>query len=79
MGVNTSISSNSYSYKSGAAYYYYYNRNIGNSFYGLTLPMYESNTYYYLSNNGPGAGARTRRVAPRVTNTDKNNLSLCFF
>lgn len=78
MGVNTTIGSNSYAYKSAAAYYYYYNRQIGRSFYGLTLPMYKSETYYYLSNNGPGAGARSRRIVPRVYNTDYNNLNVSF-
>jgi len=82
MGITTSIGTNSYATKSAAAYYYYYNRNAGNSFYGLTLPMYKSETYYSLSNNGPGAGARTRRIMPRMNNrdyyTDYHNLTRRF-
>ena len=78
MGITTSIGTNSYAGKSAAAYYYYYNRNAGNSFYGLTLPMYQSQTYYYLSNNGPGAGARSRRIIPTINNTDHRNLTTRF-
>lgn len=34
----------------------------GNSFYGLSIPQYQSTMYYTLSNNGPGAGARIGRA-----------------
>jgi len=39
--------------------------NRGNSFYGLSVPQYQSTMYYMLSNNGPGAGARIGRVGPQ--------------
>jgi|1048.fasta_scaffold60274_3 hypothetical protein len=37
-------------------------KNQGNSFYGLSVPQYQSTMYYMLSNNGPGAGARIGRA-----------------
>lgn len=36
--------------------------NKGDSFYGLSVPQYQSTMYYMLSNNGPGAGARIGRA-----------------
>jgi hypothetical protein len=78
MGVTTSIGTNSYSSKAASAYYYYYNRNLGNSFYGLTRPMYSSETYYSLSNNNSSTGGRLRRPMLRINNTDNYNISVRF-
>jgi len=78
MGITTTIGTNSYSAKAGAAYFYYYNRNVGNSFYGLTRPMYSSETYFYLSNNTSVAGGRLRRSVLGINNTDNNNMSVRF-
>ena len=55
------IYTNSWSYQ---AQRQFANQNLlqrGDSFYGLSKPQYQSTIYYTLSDNGPGAGARTRR------------------
>ena len=60
-GLNSRIYTNSWSYQAQRQFYPQYATQQGNSFYGLSIPQYESTIYYNLSNNGPGAGARTRR------------------
>jgi hypothetical protein len=60
-GLNSRIFTNSYSYQSQREWYNQSIQNKGNSFYGLSIPQYQSTVYYTLSNNGPGAGARCRR------------------
>ena len=80
MGVTTTIGTNSWAGKAGAAYFYYYNRQIGNSFYGLTAPMNRSQIYYYLANNQAPAGARMRRPALGLLYSadQSNDLSISF-
>ena len=57
------IYTNSWSYKVQRQFANENARSVGNSFYGLSKPQYQSTIYYTLSNNGPGAGARARRFA----------------
>ena len=47
-------------------------RDQGNSFYGLSVPQYQSTMYYMLSNNGPGIGARIARAGPQGQLNFKN-------
>ena len=60
-GLNSRIYTNSWSYQVQRQFYSQYNKDQGDSFYGLSKPQYQSTIYYTLSNNGPGAGARARR------------------
>ena len=59
--LNSRIYTNSWSYQGQRQFFNQYARNQGNSFYGLSVPQYQSTMYYTLSNNGPGAGARINR------------------
>jgi hypothetical protein len=60
--LSSRIYTNSWGYQ---AQRQFANENVtdqGNSFYGLSVPQYQSTMYYMLSNNGPGAGARIGRA-----------------
>ena len=57
-GLNSRIYTNSWSYQAQREFY---SLNQGPAFGGLSIPQYNSTIYYTLSNNGPGAGARSRR------------------
>ena len=57
------VYTNSWGYQAQRQFFNEYARNQGNSFYGMSIPQYQSTMYYTLSNNGPGVGARSRRVA----------------
>lgn len=63
--LNSRVYTNSWAFQSQRQFFNEYERNQGISFYGLSVPQYQSTMYYTLSNNGPGAGARTRRVPGR--------------
>ena len=60
--LNSRIYTNSWGTQAQRQFYNQYNHNQGNSFYGLSIPQYQSTMYYTLSNNGPGIGSRIRRV-----------------
>lgn len=56
------VYTNSWGYQAQRAFQNENNKYVGNSFYGLSIPQYQSTMYYTLSNNGPGAGARIGRA-----------------
>jgi len=58
------IYTNSWGYQAQRQFYPQYAKEQGNSFYGLSVPQYQSTIYYTLSNNGPGVGARIHRAGP---------------
>ena len=58
---NSKIYTNTWSYQAQRQFYPNSIRNQGPSFYGLSVPQYQSTIYYTLSNNGPGVGARIQR------------------
>ena len=60
--LNSKIYTNSWGYQAQRLFANEYFKNQGNSFYGLSIPQYQSTIYYTLSNNGPGAGARIGRA-----------------
>ena len=57
-GLNSRIYTNSYAYQSQRTSY---PKPIGYSFAGFSKPMYSSQTYHTLANNGPVADARVAR------------------
>jgi hypothetical protein len=57
-GLNSRIYTNSYAFQS---YRTSFPKPIGNSFAGFSKPMYSSQTYHTLANNGPAADARVAR------------------
>jgi hypothetical protein len=73
-GFNSRIYTNSWSYQGQRQFYPEYARQYGNSFYGLSVPQYQSTMYYTLSNNGPSAGARINRGGNRGQ-ADFNNTT----
>ena len=72
-GLNSRIYTNSWSYQAQRQFYSQYKQDIGNAFAGLSIPQYNSTMYYTLSNNGPGAGARSRRFGTQ------SNLNITSF
>ena len=74
-GLNSRIYTNSWGYQAQRQFYDQSINQQGNSFYGLSIPQYQSTMYYMLSNNGPGAGARARRVSGGVASPDFNNTT----
>jgi hypothetical protein len=71
-GLNSRIYTNSWAYQAQRQFYKQYRTEEGNSFYGLSRPQYASTIYFNLSNNGPGAGARTRRYGGGGQSTYNN-------
>ena len=61
-GFSSNVYTNSWGYQGQRQFFNQYARNQGNSFYGLSVPQYQSTMYYTLSNNGPGVGARIGRA-----------------
>lgn len=72
-GLNSRIYTNSWSYQVQRQFADENASSRGNSFYGLSIPQYQSTMYYTLSNNGPGAGSRIRRIPGRQP--DFNNTA----